>query len=147
MSPPSAVSTVPFADPVITREQERKKKAEEEECRIEKRYTEYHNGWNGLRDRQGQLRFLTIPWPVLEEPTGPGVVTVPNIRAFFNHPTYLAPNHWDGKKRQLQKEFLRWHTDKFRSMTLSRVREEDQKIVGDLAEMVIRVLNDVKAQC
>ena len=117
---------------------------EREQFRIVSRFVAYENGWLALAKRQGPLRFIDIPWPVLPEPGSSRVVTKEAVRAFFSHPKFYEQRHWETPRRRLRSELLRWHTDKFRAAVLQKVREEDRMVVEELGEMVVRVLTDMK---
>ena len=117
---------------------------EREQFRIASRFATYENGWLTLSKRQGPLRFIDIPWPVLPEPGSSRVVTKEAVRAFFSHPKFYEQRHWETPRRRLRSELLRWHTDKFRAAVLQKVREEDRMAVEELGEMVVRVLTDMK---
>jgi len=117
---------------------------EREQFRIASRFVTYENGWLAMAKRQGPLRFIDIPWPVLPEPGSSRVVTKEAVRAFFSHPQFYEQRHWETPRRRLRSELLRWHTDKFRAAVLQKVREEDRMVVEELGEMVVRVLTDMK---
>ncbi|KAK0201122.1 hypothetical protein DFS33DRAFT_1357491 [Desarmillaria ectypa] len=94
---------------------------------------------------KGGLRFSDIPWLPLFDATHPVAVTPVAVRSFSMNPEYIAGKHWLSPPKWFHMELLRWHTDKF-SQVVKSVAEGDRKDVYDDAEVVVRVLNKLKAQ-
>ncbi|KAK0462962.1 uncharacterized protein EV420DRAFT_1521926 [Desarmillaria tabescens] len=127
---------------------EKEKEREQGSQLIEKRYKMYDEEWSKLKlktqTKEG-LRFSDIPWPTLFDATHPAAVTPAVVRSFFTDPKYIAEKHWLSPKKRFHMELLRWHTDKF-SPVVKSVVDGDRQDVYDAAEVVVRVLNELKAQ-
>ncbi|SJL08633.1 uncharacterized protein ARMOST_12000 [Armillaria ostoyae] len=130
------------------RAKEKEKEREQRSQFIEKRYKIYDEEWSKLKLKMQTnlegLRFSDIPWPTLFEVTHPAAVTPVAVRAFFTNPKHTTEKHRLSSKKQFNMELLRWHTDKF-SQVVKSVVEGDRRDVYDAAEVVVRVLIELKA--
>jgi len=114
----------------------------------------YEKKWEVLRsgvDIDGTkvhlIFFSQIPWPVINmTPTDPSQILPEHIREFLMHPLREKPDpSGKGKNRRLRArdQLMRWHSDKFDQIVLSKVREEDKPAASETAGMIARVLTDM----
>ena len=113
----------------------------------------YEKKWQVLRSGLGidgtkfhLISFSQIPWPVINRtPTDPSQILPEHVQEFLMHP---LRNHPDKKGKRKTKrmmaggELLKWHPDKFQSIVLSKVREEDKEAASEAAGMIARVLTN-----
>ena len=99
----------------------------------------YENAWTAMATAT-QLRFRSIPWPMLAPVSSPDMLIPIHIAAFI-----LNPQHSQGKSRKdrLREALLRWHPDRFEAKWLKKVVEEDRASVQEGVGSVVRALNDL----
>lgn len=116
------------------------------------RFTLYEKKWDALKatvDIDGsqivRLTFSEIPWPIMIlDPTGLDALTVEAVKEFMFHP--MRPGS-EGKTERgiIRSEMMKWHPDKFNSMVLAKVREEEKELVtaagGEVARHFTAILN------
>lgn len=114
----------------------------------------YETKWNILRsgiDVDGTkvhlISFSQIPWPVINMiPAHPSQIKPQHIQHFFMHPLGGKPDaQGKGKNKRMRAmdELMRWHSDKFNQIVLSKVRDEDKHAASEVGEMVARILVDM----
>ena len=102
--------------------------------------------WNAYESRWAamgsttELRFRSIPWPVMTPISSPDMLLPIHIAAFILHPL-----HSQGKSRKdrLREALLRWHPDRFEAKWLNKVVEEERASVQEGVGCVVRALNDL----
>ncbi|KIJ42347.1 hypothetical protein M422DRAFT_171115 [Sphaerobolus stellatus SS14] len=106
---------------------------------VSEAWTAYDNAWSTMA-ASTQLRFRSIPWPVLAQVTMPEQLIPVKIAGFI-----LNPQHSQGKSRKdrLREALLRWHPDRFETKWLKKVVEEERDMVKEGVGNVVRVLNDL----
>lgn len=117
----------------------------------------YEKKWEVLRsgvDIDGTkvhlIYFSQIPWPLIDMDLGilsPNQILPEHVVKFFLHPLRIRPDplgEGKSKKSIAKDELRRWHSDKFDSIVLSKVREEDKAAAAKVAGMITRVLTDMK---
>ena len=121
---------------------------------LEAQFKLYEKKWEVLRsgvDIDGSevhlISFSQIPWPVINmTPTDPSQIKPEHIKQFLMHPLRERPDS-TGKRRnkrlRARDELMRWHSDKFDQVLLSKVRKEDKKAATEAAGMIARVLTDM----
>ncbi|KAF8590794.1 hypothetical protein K439DRAFT_1328811 [Ramaria rubella] len=99
----------------------------------------YESQWAAMANAT-QLRFRSIPWPVLMPVYSPETLLPIQIAAFI-----LNPQHSQGKTRKdrLREALLRWHPDRFEAKWLKKVVEEERESVQEGVGLVVRALNDL----
>jgi len=121
---------------------------------LEAQFELYEKKWEVLRsgvDIDGTevhlISFSQIPWPVINvTPTDLSQIQPEHIQEFVMHP--LRENRDTSGKRKngrlkARDELLKWHSDKFDQVVLSKVREEDKPAASEAAGMIARVLTDM----
>jgi len=92
------------------------------------------------------ISFSQIPWPVVSmSPTDPSQILPEHVRKFVMHPLRNLPDRTGRRKTRKMMaaaELKKWHPDKFRTIVLSKVREEDKEAASEVAEMIARCLTD-----
>lgn len=96
-----------------------------------------------------RIYFWQIPWPVVNKiPTDPSQISPEDIQQFVLHPLRNRPDV-KGKRKtkrlRARDELLRWHSDKFHQIVLSKVYEEDRAAASQAAEEVAKVLTAMLA--
>lgn len=99
----------------------------------------YEKQWEAMVTAT-QLRFRSIPWPMLAPISSPDMLLPIHIAAFI-----LNPQHSQGKSRKdrLREALLRWHPDRFEAKWLKKVVEEERERVQEGVGCVVRALNDL----
>jgi hypothetical protein len=121
---------------------------------FEAQFELYEKKWEVLRsgiDIDGTeihlILFSQIPWPVVNmTPTDPSQILPEHIQEFFMHPLREKPDaSGNGRNRRLmvKEELIRWHSDKFDRVVLSKVQEEHKQAASEVAGMITRVLTDM----
>lgn len=114
----------------------------------------YETKWAVLRsgvDVDGsevhRLFFHQIPWPVINMSLiNPTQIQPEHIQKFIMHPHRVPPDAQGkraNKRQRVKDELMKWHSDKFNSIVLSKVRKEDKAAAAEAAEMITRVLTDM----
>ncbi|KAJ3556074.1 hypothetical protein NM688_g2228 [Phlebia brevispora] len=96
----------------------------------------YDAKWEQLKRSKQHLtlNFHQIPWPVYANlVSAPEQVDHAALEAFFAHPLRRGD-------KSLKAELLRWHPDKFKSLTLPQVRQDKQKVVLETAKRILDCL-------
>ncbi|KAJ3555630.1 hypothetical protein NM688_g2468 [Phlebia brevispora] len=96
----------------------------------------YDAKWEHLKRSQQHhtLDFHQIPWPVYSNSVyAPEQVDTVAVKTFFAHPLRR-------EDKSLKAELLRWHPDKFKSLTLPQVRKDKQMAVLETANRVLDCL-------
>jgi len=121
---------------------------------LEAQFELYEKKWEILRsgvDIDGTkihlIFFSQIPWPVVNmTPADPSQILPGHIQEFLMHPLREKPDA-SGKIRnrrlKARDELMKWHSDKFDQVVLSKVREEDKQAASEVAGMISRVLTDM----
>ena len=118
---------------------------------LEVQFELYEKKWEVLRsgvDIDGTevhlISFSQIPWPVINTtPTDPSQILPEYIQEFLMHPLRDKPDTGGKRKTTRLKardELMRWHSDKFTQVVLSKVRGEDKPAASEAAETIARVL-------
>ncbi|KAF9648369.1 hypothetical protein BDM02DRAFT_3187228 [Thelephora ganbajun] len=121
---------------------------------LEAQFELYEKKWEVLRsgvDIDGTkvhlILFSQIPWPVANmTPTDPSEIRPEHIREFLMHPLRVKPDaRGKRKNRRLRArdELMKWHSDRFDRVVLSKVRDEDKPAAFEAAGMIARVLTDM----
>ena len=114
----------------------------------------YEMKWNVLRSgvdvngtRVQLISFSQIPWPVINiTPAHPSQIQPQHIQQFFMHPLrgkLDARGKRKSERMRAMDELMRWHSDKFNQIVLSKVREEDKDAASEVGEMIVRILTDM----
>lgn len=111
----------------------------------------YETKWAILRsgvDFVDSISFSEIPWPVVGMvPTHPSHIQSKHIKVFFLiHPHRVRPDAQGKRKtdrQRIREELAKWHSDKFNSIVLPRVREEDKAAATEAAGLVARVFTSM----
>ncbi|KDR65615.1 hypothetical protein GALMADRAFT_217466 [Galerina marginata CBS 339.88] len=118
-----------------------------------KQFQDHEKCWGELRSNltsgkiaKQSLRFEDIPWPVLSEaqsPIRPLDLTGSRIKQFVLHQDRkcVGPSQ---ASRVARMELIRWHPDKFCSVVLPLVREEDLTMVNEGLKVVSVQLNEIR---
>ena len=121
---------------------------------LEAQFELYERKWEVLRsglDIDGTkvhlISFSQIPWPVVNmTPTDPSQIRPEHIQEFLMHPLRVgldASGKGRNKRLKARDELMKWHSDKFDQIVLSKVREEDKQAASEVAGMITRVLTDM----
>lgn len=91
--------------------------------------------------------FFQIPWPVINMIlTHPKQILPEHIQEFVMHPLRVKPDEQGKSKRlRVKEELIKWHSDKFNSIVLSKVHKGDKAAAAEVAGMIARVLTDMLA--
>ena len=129
----------------------------EQPLSLEAQFELYEKKWEILRsgiDMNGTkvppIHFCEIPWPVVNITlTDPSQIQAEHIQEFLMHPLREKPdargkarNRWT-KVKKVKDELLRWHSDRFDQVVLSKVREEDKAAAFEAGGLVNRVLTEM----
>jgi len=120
---------------------------------LEAQFELYEKKWEILRsgiDIDGTeihlIYFSQIPWPVVNmTPTDPSQIQPEHIREFLTHRLREKLDASGRRNGRLiaKDELMRWHSDKFDRVVLSKVQEEDKQAASEAAGMIARVLTDM----
>lgn len=125
-----------------------------EQSPLQAQFELYEKKWEVLRsgvDVNGskvhRIFFYEIPWPVINMTlTDPSQIRPEHIGEFLVHPDRVKHDaHGKRKNGKLiaKEELKKWHSDKFDSIVLPIVYEEDKAAATEVAGMVARVLTDM----
>ena len=133
---------------------QQQERLQQQPCSLEAQFELYEKKWEILRSgvdidgtRIHLIFFSQIPWPVVNmTPTDPSQILPEHIQEFLMHPLRERPDA-SGKMRnrrlKARDELMKWHSDKFDQVVLSKVREEDKQAACEVAGMIARVLTDM----
>ena len=122
---------------------------------LEAQFELYEKKWEVLRsgvDIDGTTKihlifFSQIPWPVVNvTPTDPSQIRPEHIQEFFVHPLREKPDASGNRRNKrliARDELMKWHSDRFDQVVLSKVQEEDKQAASEAAGMIARVLTDM----
>jgi len=121
---------------------------------LEAQFELYEKKWEVLRsgvDIDGTkvhlISFSQIPWPVINiNPTDLSQIRPEHIQEFLIHPLREnsdASGRGKNGRLKARDELLKWHSDRFDQIVLSKVREEDKLAASEAAGIIARVLTDM----
>jgi hypothetical protein len=119
---------------------------------VQAQFQLYESKWAVLRsgvelDGSGVrlISFHEIPWPVINMTLNdPSQIRPEHIQEFVMHPLRVDAQGKSGSKRmRVRDELLKWHSDKFDSIVLPKVREEHKAAAVKVAGMIARVLTEM----
>ncbi|THG95487.1 hypothetical protein EW145_g7947, partial [Phellinidium pouzarii] len=131
--------------------------------RMDEAKQHYEERWAKLLERpaEGQkpsstasLHFDDIPWPIVPPPKSKKRFVL-SVDDFTKEvvASFLLPSSKDvpkdapsAAKDILRSTMLKFHPDKFESRVLVRVREKDRELVKEMANMVVRILNELSKE-
>jgi hypothetical protein len=148
-------------------EHRKRKKLDREIRKKEVARMEYDHRWKelfrkdgdfGLSDRESELTFSDIPWPILaaypresgRSPAGLCPVTLEDLTVkgisdflFGASPASLTGRGEEKRQRKeiLKESFLRFHPDKFEGRFMQRVNQDEQDVIKEAIGQVVRALN------
>ncbi|KAH7905606.1 hypothetical protein BJ138DRAFT_1164408 [Hygrophoropsis aurantiaca] len=109
----------------------------------------YDAKWHELRTNK-QLPvvfFYELPWPLLDHPVpiSPANITYEALQAFIFHP---HRPRMEGKSRRdrVKADMLKYHPDKFDSLTLCKVSPPEQSQAAEISGIVARLLTQIMAE-
>ena len=90
-----------------------------------------------------ELRWDTLPWPMLKKPSVPEDITSGAIHAYILSPHYPEKDKSRSTKDRIKEHIRRWHPDRFETKMLTKVIEGEKEKVKEGAGSVVRNLNDL----
>ena len=136
-------------------QQQQQQQQQQSEQSLRTQFELYEKKWEVLRsgvDIDGTkvhlISFSQIPWPVINiTPTDPSQIRPEHIQEFLKHPLREKLDPRGNRKNTRSKardELLRWHSDRFDKVVLSKVCEEDKPAVSEAVGMIICVLTEMR---
>ena len=111
---------------------------------------ETHNRqWAAVQEK-ADLRWRDFPWPMFKAPSNPEEIRIPLIRAYLeseHHPgpetSKIARDKEKEVKSRIRDLMRKWHPDRFETVYLKKVIEDERTMVGEGAGTVARALGEI----
>lgn len=100
----------------------------------------YDRKWEALKSPEElpPIAGEQMPWPVFHQVYLPEHITYEAVKEFVLHP--LRTNAGGNLRKKVMAELLRWHSDKFDSTALHKIRSEHREVAKECAGLVERWL-------
>ncbi|KAG8930097.1 hypothetical protein FRC02_004627 [Tulasnella sp. 418] len=122
----------------------------ETKATYEERWTKFEERYGASPSTDGSnpispppLRFKSIPWPLVLQPTLPTHITRRAVESFLFPPSRATSADLDERKVIIRNAIRRYHPDKFLTKYLSKVEENEKENVKLGIEVVTRSLNEI----
>lgn len=122
-------------------------------AQLAEHFSLYNRKWEAFKtglDTNGvpipALSFHQIPWPTMfPNPTRVEDLTLAGVREFMFHPMRLAGTRGKPQRTIVRSEMMKWHPDKFNTVVLTKVKEQEKDLVTAGAGEIARLFNALMA--
>lgn len=102
-------------------------------------FSEHEAKWKSMAETRN-LSWNYLPWPTLKPPRTIDDLTKAAISTYVLHPNHPSKK---SDKERIKEQIRRWHPDRFNTVQLGKVPEDEREKVHEGAGIVARHLNEL----